>query len=149
MNNVNLSTLTVKDLANAKTSTGEFQVCPAGHHIAKVISFTEEQDYSFVTLEIDGKNYNFFYSFFLKDSDDYNADVFNWIIGLSTIPVTDATPLLAITNSSIGHSYEVETYTYVSKTGKSAGKEQHAIRFNVKPLLTTVAVEEEELTLPF
>ena len=145
----NLSTLKVGDLQNAKTNSADFIVCPAGSHIAKIISFTEEENYNYVSMEIDGRNYNFFYNYTLRGSDDLDADVLSWIVALATIPVTDTTTLLQITNSAIGQSYEIETYVYTSKTGKNVGKENHAIRFNVKPKLTTVAVQEEDLELPF
>lgn len=143
-----LSTLTMADLDTAK-STQDFSVCPAGKHTAKIMSFTEEDTYNYVSLEIEGKVYNFFYSYYLRDSDDLNKDVLDWIGALATIPTTPTTPLLACANSAIGHSYEIETRVYTSNSGKNAGREQHAINFNIKPTLVTVAVEEEEIDLPF
>ena len=145
----NLSNLKFGDLDNAKSATADFSVCPAGSHVAKVMSFTENDNYNFVTLEIEGKSYNFFYDYTLRNSDDLDYNVINWIAGLAMIPVTKETSLLAITNSAIGHSYEIETYVYVGKNGKNKDKEQHAIRFNVKPVPVTVQVQEENLELPF
>lgn len=141
----NLSTLTRADLQNAQKKEVGFSVCPAGKHVAKVQKFVEEDNYNLVNLLIDGKNYNFFYNYTLRNSDALDADVLNWIIGLSTIPVTDSTTLLQITNSAIGYSYEIETYTYTPTTGKNAGKQQHGIQFSVVPKLVTVDVESEEL----
>lgn len=149
MSKKNLANITIADLANAETKSVEAQVCPAGEHVAKVLSFVEEETYNYVSLEINGVKYNFFYNYFLKDSDKFNADVLNWIIGLSTIPVTETTSLIDITNSAIGSSYKVEVYNYVSKTGKSAGKTQHGIQFSKKPELVVVEVQTEEFELPF
>lgn len=149
MSDKNLSTLTVADLDSAQVRSNSALVCPKGFHKAKVLSFTEEENYNYVSLEIEGKKYNFFYDYTLRDSDAFDRDVLNWIISLATIPVTPTTPLLAITNSAIGHTYEIETDVYTSKTGKNAGKEQHFIRFSTKPELTKVIVEEETLDLPF
>lgn len=149
MINRNLANITIADLANAETKSVEAQVCPAGEQVAKVLAFVEEETYNYVSLEINGVKYNFFYNYFLKDSDKFNADVLNWIIGLSTIPVTETTSLIDITNSAIGSSYKVEIYNYVSKTGKNAGKTQHSIQFNKKPELVVVEVQTEEFVLPF
>lgn len=149
MSNRNLANITIADLENAETKSVEAQVCPAGEHVAKVLAFVEEETYNYVSLEINGVKYNFFYNYFLKDSDKFNADVLNWIIGLSTIPVTDTTSLIDITNSAIGSSYKVEIYNYVSKTGKNAGKTQHGIQFSKKPELVVVEVQTEEFELPF
>lgn len=145
MNMNSLSTLKVSDLEKAGTNTAEFKTCPAGTHLAKVISFTEEENYNFISLEIDKVKYNFFYSYTLKDSDQLNADVINWILALSTIPVTPDTHLLEITNSAIGRTYEVEIRNYTSKTGKHAGELQHSIDFKVKPTLSTVEVSSENV----
>lgn len=149
MINRNLANITIADLANAETKSVEAQVCPAGEQVAKVLAFVEEETYNYVSLEINGVRYNFFYNYFLKDSDKFNADVLNWIIGLSTIPVKENTSLIDITNSAIGSSYKVEIYNYVSKTGKNAGKTQHGIQFSKKPELVVVEVQTEEFVLPF
>ena len=85
----------------------------------------------------------------MKDTDVFNADVLNWIIGLSTIPVSDKTSLLDITNSSIGSSYKIEIYNYTPKTGKNAGKPQHGIQFSTKPELVVVEIGTEDFVLPY
>lgn len=150
MMNRNLSTISVADLGTAKQreNTG-FKVCPPGVHTARVIAFNEEENYNTVSLEINGTKHNFFYNYFLRNSQDFDADVLNWIISLSTIPVTDQTSLQEIANSAIGSCYEVEIYNYTSKTGKNAGKLQHAIQFGTKPKLVTVEIQEEEYELPY
>ena len=148
--NKSLATLTRKDLGAAqKRERSDFAVCPAGKHTAKVVSFTEEENYNYVTLEIEKKSYNFFYNYTLKDSDVLDSDVLNWLLSLATIPVTDETHLIEITNSAIGHSYEVETYVYTPKNGKNAGKPQHGIQFSTLPVLKVVEVETEDIELPF
>lgn len=149
MMNRSLNNITVADLTSAKARENTNQVCPAGEHVAKVISFTEEENYNYITLEINNVKYNFFYNYFLRNSDTFDADVLNWIISLATIPVTDATGLLEISNSAIGSSYKVKIYNYTSKTGKNAGKLQHAIDFATKPEMTTVDVVTEEFVLPY
>lgn len=148
--NRSLNNITVADLGSAKQreNTG-FTVCPPGVHVAKLLSFNEEENYNYVSLEIDGKKFNFFYNYFVRGTSDLDADVLNWIISLSTIPTTDTTSLTEITNSAIGNSYKIEVYNYTSKTGKSAGKLQHAIQFSTKPELVVVEIEEEEFTLPY
>lgn len=149
MSKKNLSNLTVADLATAKEETNGPRVCPEGEQIAKVLSFVEEETYNYVSLEIKGVKYNFFYNYFLKDSDELNANVLNWIVSLSTVPVTENTSLIEITNSAIGSSYKIKIRNYMSKTGKNAGNMQHAIDFNVKPELVVVEVQTEEFELPF
>lgn len=148
--NRNLANISVSDLGTAKQreNTG-FKVCPPGLHTARVIAFNEEENYNYVSLEINGAKYNFFYNYFLRNSQDFDADVLNWIISLSTIPVTDATSLQEIANSAIGSSYKIEIYNYTSKTGKNAGKLQHAIQFTTKPEMVAVEIEEEEYELPY
>lgn len=147
--NRNLANISVKDLQGAETISMDKPIVPAGTHKAKVLGFTEEESYNYVSLEIDGVKHNFFYNYFLKDTDKFNADVLNWIIGLSTIPVKEDTSLIDITNSAIGSTYDVEIYNYTPKTGKNAGKPQHAIQFRTKPELTVVEVETEDFELPF
>jgi hypothetical protein len=148
--NRNLTNITAADLRNAKQREQKgFEVCPPGVHTARVIEFVEEETYNSVKLEINGKQYNFFYNYFLRNSQDFDADVLNWIISLSTIPVTDTTSLMEIGNSAIGSSYKIEVYNYTSKSGKNAGKVQHGIQFSTKPELVTVEIEEEEYNLPY
>lgn len=149
MSKKNLSNLTVADLATAKEETNAPKVCPEGEQIAKVLGFVEEETYNYVSLEIKGVKYNFFYNYFLKDSDELNAKVLNWIVSLSTVPVTETTSLIEITNSAIGSSYKIKIRNYMSKTGKNAGSMQHAIDFNFKPELVVVEVQTEEFELPF
>lgn len=145
----NLANITIADLGTAQTTNVEKPIVPAGIHVAKVLGFTEEENYNYVSLEINGVKHNFFYNYFLKDTDVFNADVLNWIIGLATIPVQENTSLIEITNSAIGSSYNIEIYNYTAKAGKNAGKEQHAIRFSTKPELVVVEITTEEFELPY
>ena len=147
--NRNLANINVRDLQGAETKNMEKPIVPAGMHVAKVLGFTEEESYNYVSLEIEGVRHNFFYNYFLRDSDKFDADVLNWIIGLSTVPVTDDTSLSDITNSAIGSSYMIEIYNYTPKTGKNAGKLQHGIQFSTKPELTVVQIQTEDFELPF
>ena len=147
--NRNLANITMADLGNAQTRNVERPIVPAGMHVAKVLGFVEEENYNYVSLEIDGVKHNFFYNYFLRDTDTFDADVLNWIVGLSTIAVNDQTSLIDITNSAIGSSYEIEIYNYTPKTGKNAGKPQHGIQFSTTPKLTVVEIESEEFELPF
>lgn len=147
--NRNLSNITIADLGTAQTQTHEQPILEAGTYTAKVLAFVEEENYNYVSLEINNVKYNFFYNYFLRDTDVFNADVLNWIIGLATFPVTDDTSLIDITNSAIGSSYVIEIYNYTPKSGKNAGKPQHAIQFKTRPELTTVEIQSEEFTLPF
>lgn len=144
-----LKDILVDDLKNAKSVSIENIVLEEGDYIGKLLGFTEEDTYQYVTFEIEGKRYNFFYNYFLRDSTDYNADVLNWIKALATIPVTEKTTLLEIANSAIGSSYKFSIYNYVSKSGKNAGQKQHAISFRTAPEIVTVEINEEELELPF
>lgn len=147
--NRNLANITIADLGAAQTKNTERPIVPAGIHTAKVLGFVEEENYNYVSLEIDGVKHNFFYNYFLRDSDVFDADVLNWIIGLSTIPVTESTSLIDITNSAIGSSYKIEIYNYVPKSGKNAGKPQHGIQFSTKPELVVVEITSEEFVLPY
>lgn len=147
--NRNLANISVKDLEGAESVSMEKPVLPAGMHKAKVLAFVEEETYNYVSLEVDGVKYNFFYDYFLRDTDKFNADVLSWIISLATIPVNDDTSLIDITNSAIGSTYEIEIYNYTPKTGKNAGKPQHAIQYKTKPELTVVEIQTEDFELPF
>lgn len=147
--NKNLANITVADLGTAQTQNTERPILPAGEYTAKVLAFVEEENYNYVSLEINGVKYNFFYNYFLKDTDVFNADVLNWIIGLATIPVTETTTLIDITNSAIGSSYKIEIYNYTPKQGKNAGKPQHGIQYKTKPELTVVEIVTEEFELPY
>jgi hypothetical protein len=150
MANPTLKDILLKDAANAKVPEGTNQeTLPAGTYVAKVLGFVEEESYQYITVEIDKKKYNFFYNYYIKDTTDLDANLINWIKGLSTIQVTDETSLLAIANSAIGSSYKIVVYNYVSKTGKNAGKQQHAISFKDLPTIETVTIESEEVELPF
>ena len=87
MNSRNLANITMADLGTAQTRNMDKPIVPAGMHVAKVLGFTEEENYNYVSLEIDGVKHNFFYNYFLRDTDTFDADVLQWIIGLATIPV--------------------------------------------------------------
>ena len=145
----NLANITIADLGTAQTKNVERPIVPAGMHVAKVLGFVEEETYNYVSLEIDGVKHNFFYNYFLKDTDTLDADVLNWIVGLSTIAVKEDTSLIDISNSAIGSSYEIEIYNYTPKTGKNAGKPQHGIQFSTTPKLTVVEIQSEEFVLPY
>mgnify|MGYP003289303374 CR=1 FL=1 len=147
--NRNLANITIADLGTAQSKTMEKPIVPAGMHTAKVLGFVEEENYNYVSLEINGVKHNFFYNYFLKDTDTFDADVLNWIISLATCPVTETTSLIDITNSAIGSSYKIEVYNYTPKTGKNAGKPQHGIQFSTKPELVVVEISTEEFVLPY
>lgn len=148
--NRNLSNITAADLKSAgKQERGNFGILSPGKHVAKVLTFVEEDHYNYVSVEVAGKKYNFFYNYFLKDTTTFDADVLNWIIGLATVPVTDTTSLIEITNSAIGHSYEIEIYNYTPKSGKNAGKPQHGIQYSVAPKEVVATVEEEDFEFPY
>lgn len=150
MNNPSLKDILLKDAANAKTSESVIpETLAPGDYVAKILGFTEEETYQYVSVEIDKTRYNFFYNYYLKDTTDLNADLINWIKALATIPVNDNTSLLEIANSAIGSSYKITVYNYMSKTGKNAGKTQHAISFRDLPVIETVTIEEEDLDLPY
>ena len=149
-NKPSLKDILIKDANNAKEAGGIVnEVLAPGQYIAKVLGFTEEEAYQFVSLEINKKKYNFFYNYYLRNTKDLDAALINWIKALSTIPVKDTTSLLEIANSAIGSSFKVTIYNYVSKTGKNAGKTQHALSFKDKPVLETTTIEAEEVELPF
>lgn len=145
-----LKDILVKDLAGAKQPEGYVtEILLPGTYSAKILGFVEEETYQYVTVEINKKKYNFFYNYFLRDSQDLNADVINWIKALSTIQVTENTTMLEIANSAIGSTFKITIYNYVSKSGKNAGKTQHAISFKDVPEIETVTFETEEIDLPF
>jgi hypothetical protein len=151
MNKPSLKDILSKDAATAKTTGGTLvnEVLPPGTYIAKVLGFTEEEAYQYVSLEINKKKFNFFYNYYLRNTTDLDGNLINWIKALATIPVKDNTTLLEIANSAIGSSYKISIYNYVSKTGKNAGKTQHGITFKDKPVLETTTIESEEVELPF
>lgn len=148
---VNLSKILAGDVKNAKTGFKN-EVLEPGTYVGKLLGFTEEDNYQFVTFLINGSKYNFFYNYFIYDTQDLDANLINWITKLATIPVTDKTSLLEIANSAVGSSYRIEIYNYTSKSGKNAGKAQHAIRFSTTPIKEEVVIETEEISiedLPF
>lgn len=148
---VNLSKILAGDIKNAKTGFKDKTLEP-GLYVGKLLGFTEEDTYQFVTFLINGSKYNFFYNYFIYDTQDLDANVINWITKLATVPVDDKTSLLEIANSAVGSSYKIEIYNYTSKSGKNAGKVQHAIRFSTMPVKEEVVIETEELSiedLPF
>ena len=144
-----LQDILLQDKANAKTQDFEQEVLAPGEYVGKIIAFVEEEAYQYITIEIDKKRYNFFYNYYLYGTTDLDANLIDWIKGLATIPTTEKTSLLEIANSSIGSSYKITIYNYVSKSGKNAGKTQHAISFRDAPEIQTVTIEEEDLDLPF
>lgn len=145
-----LKDILIKDLDVAKKPAGgEFTILTPGEYVAKVISFTEEENYQYITVEIDKKRYNFFYNYFNWGTTDLNYNLIDWVKGLATVPVTETMNLLEIANSAIGNSYKITVYNYPSKSGKNAGKIQHAIDFKVVPELQIVEIVTEELELPY
>lgn len=148
---INLSQILAGDIKNAKTGFND-EVLEPGTYVGKLLGFTEEDTYQYVTFLINGRKYNFFYNYFIYDTQDLDAHLINWITKLATIPVDDKTSLLEIANSAIGSSYRIEIYNYTSKSGKNAGKVQHAIRFSTAPIKEEVVIETEEINvddLPF
>ena len=150
MSKPSLKDILIEDVKNAKTPEGgNYEVLAPGEYSAKVLGFTEEDTYQYITLEIDKKKHNFFYNYYIYNTTDLNAELINWIRALATIPVTEKTTLLEIANSAIGSTYKITVYNYTSKSGKNAGKTQHAISFKDLPEVQTAVIEEEELELPF
>lgn len=149
MQNPSLKDILLKDAANAQSPEFKNEVLVPGTYSAKILGFTEEDTYQYVTVEINKKKFNFFYNYYLKDTTVLNADLINWIKTLATIPVDENTSLLAIANSAIGSTYKITIYNYTSKTGKNAGKVQHAISFSDLPVMETVEIVNEDLELPF
>jgi hypothetical protein len=150
MSNINLQKILVKDLDKAVVPEGFVsETLPPGTYTGKVLGFTEEETYQYISIEIDKKKFNFFYNYYIKDTTDLDANLINWIKALATIPVKDDTTLLEIANSAIGSSYKIELYNYTSKSGKNAGKVQHAISFKTLPVIVTIDVEEEVIEVPF
>lgn len=145
-----LKDILLKDAANAKVPEGiTLETLAPGEYTAKILGFVEEDTYSYISMEINKKKFNFFYNYYLRGTTDLDANLINWMKALATIPVNDQTSLLEIANSAIGSSYKITLYNYVSKSGKNAGKTQHAISFKDLPVLTMVEVETEEVELPF
>lgn len=154
MAKVSMQDILMEDLKDAKTTEYVNVVLAPGKYNAQILEFVEKDTFNYVSVMIDGKKHNFFYNYTLKDSDVLNADVLNWMKALATIQTTPKTPFLEITNSSIGSTYEIEVYNYVSKTGKNAGKTQDAINFRELPVLQTVdatvpGIDVVEDDLPF
>lgn len=150
-NKPSLSTILLKDVQNAKQPTGgTFEVLPADTYTAKILNWVEEDSYSYISVEINKKKYNFFYNYYNYNTQDLNADLITWIKALATIPLEETTPLLDVTNSSIGNSYQIKIYNYQSKTGKNAGKLQHAISFKDLPIHVATPVDVVDADdLPF
>jgi hypothetical protein len=147
-----LKDILVKDASKAKAAQSGYEeiVLTPGTYIAKVLGFTEEETYQYMTLQINGKKFNFFYNYYNYNSQDLNKSLIDWIQSLATIPVKPETSMLEIVNSSIGSSFKIEISNYVSKSGKNAGKTQHTVNFRTLPELETVVIETETLEdLPF
>lgn len=145
-----LKDILVKDLETAKKPAGgDFEILPPGEYVAKIIGFTEEESYQYITVEINKKRYNFFYNYFNYGTQDLNYYLIDWIKSLATVPMTEDMSLLEIANSSIGNSYKITIYNYTGKTGKNVGKVQHTIDFKIKPELQIVDIITEEVELPY
>jgi hypothetical protein len=147
-----LKDILVIDESTAKKRENSFvdEVLPPGSYTAKIIGFTEEDTYQYITVEINKKRYNMFYNYYIPNTTDLDANLISWIKALATIPVLDNTSLLEIANSAIGSSYKIVIYNYISKKGQYAGKPRHSIDFRELPVLETVTIEEEIIEdLPF
>ena len=146
-----LKDILLADTKDAKTSSYENIILPAGDYVAKILNFTEEETYQYIAMEIAGVRHNMFYNYYIYQTEDLDGNLINWIKALSTIKTDDTTSLLDITNSAIGCSYKIVVYNYVPKSGKNQGVQQHSISFKDLPTQETVAVviEEEELDLPY
>lgn len=150
MEKPSLKDILIKDANTAKTQGGIVnEVLPPGTYLAKVLGFTEEEAYQYVSVEINKKKFNFFYNYYLRNTTDLDANLISWIKSLATVPVKDSTSLLEIANSAIGSTFKITIYNYISKTGKNAGKTQHAVSFKDKPVLETTTIETEQVELPF
>lgn len=149
MKKPSLKDILLKDAANAQKQEFQNEILPPGEYSAKILGFTEEDTYQYITVEINKKRFNFFYNYYLKDTTILNADLINWIKALATIPTDENTSLLTIANSAIGSTYRITIYNYTSKTGKNAGKVQHAISFSHLPVIETAEIVSEDLELPF
>jgi len=149
-----LKDILIADEENAKTSGYDNTILPAGEYDAKILNFTEEENYQYIAMEINGKRFNMFYNYYIYNTTDLDGNLIKWMKNLATIKVTDKTTLLEIANSSIGSTYRITISNYIPKSGKNQGKEQHAISFQDMPQLVVqdVAIENEELDeddLPF
>lgn len=150
MNTKTLSNVTLNDMKGAKANNSfAEQILPAGKHIGKFLGATEEDTYSYFKFEIGGQTYRLFFNLTLKGSDTIDLNTITWIKGLAVITVDDNTKLSEIINTAIGNSYEINIYNYVAKTGKNAGKNQHAIDFKTAPVLQATSVVTEKIDLPF
>lgn len=149
MQKPSLKDILLKDVANAQKQEFNNEILAPGEYSAKILGFTEEDTYQYITVEINKKKFNFFYNYYLKDTTVLNADLINWIKALATIPIDENTSLLTIANAAIGSTYRITIYNYTSKTGKNAGKVQHAISFSDLPAIETVEIVNETLELPY
>ena len=71
-----LKDILLEDTKNAKVPEGPAQdVLPPGDYRAKVISFTEEDTYQYMVLEMNKEKYNFIYRYYIKDTTfgNYNT----------------------------------------------------------------------------
>lgn len=146
---VGLKDILLKDVADAQSSGPNTEILEPGVYNAKVIGFTEEDTYQYITVEINKKRFNFFYNYYLYETDVLDKDLIEWIQALATIKTTAKTTLLEIANSAIGSTYKITIYNYTSKSGKNAGKVQHAISFRDLPIEVAADVMEEDIELPF
>lgn len=140
-----LKDILVKEEANAvKRVSSVNQVLTPGEYNMKILGFIEEENYSYISVECQGRKYNFFYNLFNKEGQ-LDLNTLTWIKNLATCTVGPDTSLLDIVNSAVGATYNVKVYNYTSKTGKNAGKTQHAIDFNVAPTLQINDVTSEDI----
>lgn len=139
-----LKDILIKDEANAKKRSGATVVLAPGEYEFKLLGFVEEDTYSYLSVEHQGRKFNFFYNLFNKEGA-LDLDVMTWLKALSTIPVTPDTNLLDIVNSAIGCTYKIKVYNYVAKSGKNKGQTQHSIDFTQIPELIVNTITAEDL----
>lgn len=151
-----LATIVAGDIEKARSMFDKITL-EAGQYRGKLLGFTEEDTYNLMNFEIEVpddegntslQEVGFFYNWYLRNSDDLNADVIAWIKSLATIKVEKSTTMLDIANSAIGSTYVFEVYNYVSKSGKSKGETQHSIDFTVLPIIDTTVVKTETVKAP-
>lgn len=147
----NLKDILIKDAKGAKAPKGFPDPLAPGEYNAKIIGFTEEDTYNYLTVNIDSTNRNYFYDYYIYGTTDLNLNVINWFKALATIPITENTNLLDIANSAIGSTYIISIYNYTGKRGKNKGKVMEAIDFKELPVINTQIIETEEIedSLPF
>ena len=68
MTTPNLKDILLADTKDAKTSSYENIVLPAGEYTGKILNFTEEETYQYIAIEVDGVRHNFFYNYYIYNN---------------------------------------------------------------------------------